>query len=156
MIASASVSGSAGRANNEGRGSSDGLHVVLRHWLDIRASRRRATGPLVTSPARALRRLAGRYDHAAFEPQGGRARVRLAVLGSDTWDVVIDGGAVCVAPAEGDADATLAADAQTWTAIADDVRGGMDAYRSGRLTVRRNLHVGVGLLAATSGLSAPE
>ena len=55
--------------------SFDGLHVVLRHWLDIRASRRRATGPLVTSPPRALRRLAGRYDHAAFEPQGGRARV---------------------------------------------------------------------------------
>ena len=27
----------------------------------------------------------------------------------------------------------------------------MDAYRSGRLTVRRNLHVGVGFLAATSG-----
>ncbi|TMK96953.1 MAG: alpha/beta fold hydrolase [Actinobacteria bacterium] len=68
---------------------------------------------------------------------------------------MIDGGTVCVAPAEGDADATLAADAQTWTAIAEDVRGGMDAYRAGRLTVRRNLHVGVGFLAATSGLSAP-
>src|SRR5438128_2818801 len=155
MIASASVSGSAGRANKEGWASSDGLRVVPRHWLHIRASRRRATGTLVTSPPRALRRLAGRYDHAAFEPEGGRARVRLAVLGSDTWDVVIDGGTVCVAPAEGDADATLAADAQTWTAIAEDVRGGMDAYRAGRLTVRRNLHVGVGFLAATSGLSAP-
>ena len=109
----------------------------------------------MTAPPRALRRLAGRYDHVAFEPQGGRARVRLAVLGSETWDVVIDGGTVCVAPAEGDADATLAADAQTWTAIAEDVRGGMDAYRAGRLTVRRNLHVGVGFLAATSGLTGP-
>ena len=109
----------------------------------------------MTAPPRALRRLAGRYDHVAFEPQGGLARVRLAVLGSDTWDVVIDGGTACVAPAEGDADATLAADAQTWTAIAEDVRGGMDAYRAGRLTVRRNLHVGVGFLAATSGLTGP-
>src|SRR5439155_20365669 len=149
MIASASVSGSAGRANKEGWASSDDLHVVLRHWLDVRASRRRATGPLVTAPPRALRRLAGRYDHVAFEPQGGRARVRLAVLGSDTWDVVIDGGTVCVAPGEGDADATLAADAQTWTAIAVDVRCGLDAYRAGRLSLRLNLYVGVGLLASS-------
>jgi pimeloyl-ACP methyl ester carboxylesterase len=109
----------------------------------------------MTSPPRALRTLAGRYDRAAFEPRGGRARVRLAVLGSDTWDVVIVGDTVCLAPTEGDADATLAADAETWTAIAEDVRGGMDAYRTGRLTVRRNLHVGVGFLAATSGLTGP-
>ena len=109
----------------------------------------------MTSPPRALRTLAGRYDRVAFEPRGGRARVRLAVRGRDTWDVVIDGDTVCVAPAQGNADATLAADAQTWKAIAEDVRGGMDAYRAGRLTVRRNLHIGVGFLAATSGLTGP-
>jgi pimeloyl-ACP methyl ester carboxylesterase len=39
--------------------------------------------------------------------------------------------------------------------IADDARGGMRAFRSGRLAVRRNLHVGVGFLAATSGVSEP-
>ena len=55
----------------------------------------------------------------------------------------------------GGADATLTADSQTWSAIADGVDGGMRAFRSGRLAVRRNLHVGVGFLAATSGVSSP-
>src|SRR2546430_17289739 len=124
MIASASVSGSAGRANNEGWGSSDGLHVVLRHWLDIRASRRRATGPLVTSPPRALRRLAGRYDHVAFEPQGGRARVRLAVLGSDTWAVGIVGGTGCWAPSEGDPTPPFAPTGTPWSPSPANARVG--------------------------------
>jgi pimeloyl-ACP methyl ester carboxylesterase len=51
---------------------------------------------------------------------------------------------------EGEADATLTADATTWGAIARDVASGMRAFRSGRLQVRRNLHLGVGFLAATS------
>jgi pimeloyl-ACP methyl ester carboxylesterase len=38
----------------------------------------------------------------------------------------------------------------TWERIARDVRGGMDAFRAGRLSVRQNLHLGVGLLAATA------
>ena len=38
-----------------------------------------------------------------------------------------------------------------WEGIAADVRTAMDAYRSGRLSVRRNMHAGVGFLAATSG-----
>jgi len=104
---------------------------------------------------RSLQTLAGRYDRATFEPQGGRARVRLAVVGGDAWDVVLDGGTASLVPAEGDADATLTADAQAWTAIAEDIRGGMDAYHSGRLTVRRNLHVGIGFLAATNGSTDP-
>ena len=53
-------------------------------------------------------------------------------------------------------DAVLSADAETWQQIAADVRSGMDAYRSGRLSVRRNLHVGVGFLAATSGATEPR
>ncbi len=109
----------------------------------------------MTSPPRSLKTLTGRYDRTAFEPEGGRARVRLAVLGSDAWDAVVEGEQARLVPAKGDADATLTADAQVWSAIADDVRGGMDAYRSGRLTVRHNLHVGVGFLAATSGRTDP-
>ena len=105
----------------------------------------------MNSPPRSLKTLTGRYDRTAFEPEGGRARVRLAVLGSDAWDAVIDGEQARLVPARGDADATLTADAQAWAAIAKDVRGGMEAYRSGRLTARRNLHLGVGFLAATSG-----
>jgi pimeloyl-ACP methyl ester carboxylesterase len=109
----------------------------------------------VTSPLNSLQTLSDRYDGAAFEPQGGKARVRLAVLGSDAWDAVVDGGSVQLVPARGAADATLTADAQAWTAIAKDVRGGLDAYLSGRLMVRDNLHLGVGFLAATSGLTGP-
>ena len=65
-----------------------------------------------------------------------------------------DAGARLV-PAEGGPDALLAADAATWTAIAEDLRGGMRAYFSGRLAIRRNLHLGVGFLAATSGATDP-
>ena len=49
----------------------------------------------------------------------------------------------------------LTGDADTWRQVAADVRGGMDAYQSGRLSLRRNLHVGVGFLAATSGATGP-
>lgn len=110
---------------------------------------------VTTPPPRALQVLVGRYDRATFEPQGGGARVRLAVAGGDAWDALLERDGARLARADGDADATLTADSQTWAAIADDVRGGMRAFRSGRLTVRRNLHVGVGFVAATSGASGP-
>jgi pimeloyl-ACP methyl ester carboxylesterase len=104
----------------------------------------------MSRPPRALSTLIERFDVDVFQPPGERARVRLVVLDADTWDAVIDGPLARLEPARGDADATLGAHARTWTAIAGDVRGGMDAFRSGRLNVRRNLHVGVGFLAATS------
>jgi pimeloyl-ACP methyl ester carboxylesterase len=105
---------------------------------------------------RALQSLSGRYDRDTFEPQGGRARVRLAVAEGDAWDAVIEGDAARLEPARGEPDAILTADAQAWDAVADDLRGGIGAYRSGRLNVRRNLHVGVGFLAATSGEADPS
>ena len=55
----------------------------------------------------------------------------------------------------GQPDATIAADAATWRRIAEDVRGGMTAFRQGRLRMRGSLHLGVGLLAATSGSDEP-
>jgi pimeloyl-ACP methyl ester carboxylesterase len=106
------------------------------------------------SPPRALQVLVDRYDGTAFEPQGGRARLRLEVRERDAWDVLVEGGVARLERAGGGADATLAAGSRTWAAIADN-GGGMRAFRSGRLTVRRNLHVGVGFLAATSGGSGP-
>jgi pimeloyl-ACP methyl ester carboxylesterase len=113
-----------------------------------------ASGGGDTSAPRALHVLVGRYDGAAFEPQGGRARLRLEVRERDAWDVLVERGVARLARASGGADATLTADSRTWAAIAAD-GGGMRAFRSGRLTVRRNLHVGVGFLAATSGVSGP-
>ena len=115
---------------------------------------RSVTSPGLLAPD-ALRSLASRYDPDVFEPQNGTARVRIGVLGSDAWDAVLDHGAVRLQRAKGDADATVSADAQTWAAMANDVLGGLDAYRAGRLSVRRNLHLGVGFLAATSGLTGP-
>jgi hypothetical protein len=51
----------------------------------------------------------------------------------------------CVIPApDGDPDATLTADPQAWAAIAKDAGSGVRAFRTGRLAVRRNLHVGSG------------
>ncbi len=109
----------------------------------------------MTSPPNSLQTLIRRYDQATFEPHGGEARVRLAVGGGDAWDAVLEQGSARLVPAKGQADATITAEAQAWRTIAKDVRGGLEAYRSGRLTVRRNLHLGVGFLAATSGRSSP-
>ena len=105
----------------------------------------------MSSPPRSLQTLTGRYDREVFAPQSGRARVRLAVLGSDAWDVVVDGEKARLEPAKGEAEATLTADARAWAAIAADTRAGLEIYRSGRLAVRHNLHLGVGFLVATSG-----
>ena len=99
--------------------------------------------------------LVDRYDREAFEPEGSGARVRLALVGGEAWDALLERGAARLVPADGDADATITADSQTWAAIADDVGDGMRAFRLGRLAVRRNIHVGVGFLAATSGVSEP-
>jgi pimeloyl-ACP methyl ester carboxylesterase len=66
---------------------------------------------------------------------------------------VLTDGTARLEDVAGDADATLTADEQTWERIASDVRGGMDAFRRRRLTVRHDLHLGVGFLAATSGMT---
>lgn len=110
---------------------------------------------VVTSVPPALRTLAGRYDSAAFAPLDGRGRVRLAVAGGGAWDALLERGRASLAPSDRDADAVITADLLTWAAIADGARGGVRAFEAGRLAVRRNLHLGIGFLAATSGVSAP-
>jgi pimeloyl-ACP methyl ester carboxylesterase len=109
----------------------------------------------VASSAPALRTLVERYDPSVFEPERHPSRVRLAIGEGDSCDAVLDAGKARLEPAEGEADATLSADPSTWKSLAEDVRAGMAAYQSGRLAVRRNLHLGVGFLAATSGVTEP-
>jgi pimeloyl-ACP methyl ester carboxylesterase len=100
----------------------------------------------------ALRTLVDRFDHGAFDLPGERATIRLATTGASDWDAIVEAAEVRLSPARGEHDALLTADAATWEGIADDVASGMDAFRRGRLRVRRNLHLGVGFLAATSGM----
>ena len=83
----------------------------------------------------------------------GSASIRLTVRDESEWDASISPEGIDLRPAEGSGyDARLSADASTWQRIADDLRGGMSAFREGSLHVRRNLHLGVGFLAATSGI----
>ena len=107
---------------------------------------------MTSTPPRVLRDLVRRYDATVFELGRSSARIRLEGAGSEASDVVLDGRGAKLEPAgRTRADALLSADPETWQAIARDLRGGMLAYQSGRLRVRRDLHLGVGFLAATAG-----
>ncbi len=105
-------------------------------------------------PPLSLRTLVLRFDPAVFDAPRGSAVIRLSVRGDREWDAAISHEGIDLHPADGPHyDARLSADAQTWQRIADDISGGMAAFRTGKLTVRRNLHLGVGFLAATSGIA---
>ncbi len=96
----------------------------------------------------ALERLVERFDRSVFDV--GRPRVRIRVEDGDAHDVVLEDGTARITSPGGAPDAILSADAETWSKIAEDVRGGMEAFRRGRLKIRRDLHLGVGFLAATA------
>jgi pimeloyl-ACP methyl ester carboxylesterase len=99
----------------------------------------------------ALAELVKRYEPRAFEIGRSRARIRLSGAGPSDYDVLLDGEDASLAPADGrHADALLEADSKTWAQVSDDIQAGMEAYRRGRLKIRRDLHLGVGFLAATA------
>jgi pimeloyl-ACP methyl ester carboxylesterase len=107
------------------------------------------------APPNSLRTLVERYDPEVLDAPAAGARIRLEVSDGGTWDALVDDREARLVDSDGQPDALLEADEATWRAVADDLRGGMDAFRARRLTVRRNLHLGVGLLAATSGMTEP-
>ncbi|HTY97330.1 MAG TPA: alpha/beta fold hydrolase, partial [Solirubrobacteraceae bacterium] len=107
-------------------------------------------GTLEQLAPRYLDELAGRYDAATFEPEGRRARVRLGVERVGEWDVVLEDGRARISPPRGAADALIHAGPATWELIASDPGRGIGEFRAGRLSVRRNMHLGIGFLAATS------
>ncbi len=115
--------------------------------LDVEAS---------TEAGDAIRALLERFDPGVIDVRSDSARIRLDA-GGEAWDVLVRDGSVELGPAERriGADCLMSADPATWQGIVDDLRGGMVAFRDGRLEVRRNLHLGVGFLAATSGLTNP-
>jgi len=108
---------------------------------------------LTESMEEILGSLATRFDASVLDGSEQNARIRAVVVNEGEWDIAIHGtelqirrairGSVC--------DARLIADRATWLSIAQDARGGLAAYRAGRLIVRDNLHLGVAILAATSG-----
>ena len=108
-----------------------------------------------SAPPSWLEALIERFDADAFDAPTGVARIRLTVTALGEWDVLVEGDYARLEPPGGEAAAVLAADEATWRGISRDVRGGMEAYSRGRLQVRHNLHLGVGLLAATSGGAVP-
>jgi len=98
--------------------------------------------------------LVERFDPEVIDLPDGDAKVRLLVGEEQGWDALVTEEGVELVPASGDApDAELRAELPGWEAIASDVRGGMVVFQKGGLRLRRNLHLGVGFLAATSGMT---
>ena len=95
-----------------------------------------------------LAALVDRFDPEVFDAPNDRARVRLTVEGEGEWDAVIHGAAISLRDPRGEPDATIKAAPDAWSRVASDLVGGLAEHESGRLAVRRNLHIGVGFLAA--------
>jgi pimeloyl-ACP methyl ester carboxylesterase/putative sterol carrier protein len=110
-----------------------------------------------SAAADSIKALADRFDPDVLDLPRGRARVRLEVTRGKACDAVIAGRRLRLRSAEesADPDAVLTADPATWARIAANLRGGMEAFRAGRLKLRGSLHVGVGFLAATNGATEP-
>jgi pimeloyl-ACP methyl ester carboxylesterase len=110
--------------------------------------------PAGARPPSGLAALIERFDPEVMDLPGGTARIRLIVDGDGEWDALIEDGEIGIEPAaSAQPDALLSAGAETWEQVAGDVRGGMSAFRAGRMRIRQNLHLGVGFLAATSGIT---
>lgn len=98
-----------------------------------------------------------RFEPGDIDIPGGTARIRLEA-GDHALDALVEGGIARLVPASTavEPDAVLSASEEVWAEIASDVRAGMAAYDRGHLRIRRNLHLGVGFLAATSGDTGPR
>ncbi len=104
-----------------------------------------------SAPPESLLELVARFDPHAFELGRRNARIRVVRAGEDAYDVLLDGKPPrLVSATRNRPDALLRADPETWSSIAGDLRGGMAAFQRGRLTIRYDLHLGVGFLAATA------
>jgi hypothetical protein len=102
-----------------------------------------------------LRTLVSRYDPGGCQEPGQVQGVRLAEPDEGAWEVVLADGRATIGSSAGRPHALISAEPDTWGSILADPHAAIDAYLAGRLSVRRNLHVGVGFLAATSGATGP-
>lgn len=99
-----------------------------------------------------LERLVARYDPELFMPTREGARLRLVIEDGEgsSSDVVFESDRAFLVAPSGRPDAELTASGAVWESVAEDLRGGLDAFRRGTLRVRHDLHLGVGFLAATA------
>ena len=98
--------------------------------------------------------LVGRFDPEGFDAPDGSARVRVRWNG-EARDVSIRGETVRIlSPRDDRADTLIEADERVWRELAENAAAGLQAFGTGRLRMRGNLHVGVGFLSATSGAPA--
>ena len=108
------------------------------------------------APPAGIEALVERFDPDVIDVPRERARIRLEVAGEGAWDALVEAGRLRLVPAAPEQpDALLRADADGWRRVAEDVRGGLGAFRAGRLEIRYSMHLGVGFLAATSGARGP-
>ncbi|MFL5781334.1 MAG: alpha/beta fold hydrolase, partial [Thermoleophilaceae bacterium] len=102
-------------------------------------------------PPDSLAALVERFDSSVFDAPAGRARIRLTLKGGDSWDALVRGKQVRLEEARGDRPtAEITADRRAWGEMGQGLANGMDLFRARRIVVRRDLHVGVGFLAATA------
>lgn len=107
--------------------------------------------PLWEQPPEPLEQLLGRFDARFIDLPRGEARIRLEFSRQGTVDCLLaDGRKPRLDRPRGRPDAIITADPDGWRALADDLREGMAIFARGRLRVRRDLHVGIGFLAATA------
>jgi pimeloyl-ACP methyl ester carboxylesterase len=98
---------------------------------------------------RTLERLLDGFDPRVFDVGPRRVRLRIEA-GAEAAEVEIEDGRARVAPpGSRRAHAVLSADPATWEEIAEQ-SSGLAAFRSRRLRIRRDLHLGVGFLAAVA------
>jgi pimeloyl-ACP methyl ester carboxylesterase len=102
----------------------------------------------------ALDALVDRYEADVIDLVGESARIRLASLDA-VWDVELRGNSATLVEAHGHPDAIVSADDETWRQIVLDPTEALNAFRRGRLRIERNLHLGIGFLAATTGTAGP-
>jgi pimeloyl-ACP methyl ester carboxylesterase len=115
-----------------------------------------AVAEAVAAPPEAIITLVDRFDPEVIDVPDGQARIRLSYGDGEAWDALLRRDRIRLVPAtRAEPDALLEADAATWRRVAGNLRGGMEAFRRGRLEVRRSVHLGIGFLAATSGATEP-
>ena len=101
----------------------------------------------------ALETLVERFDAGIFDVGRRRARIHVQSGEEPIGDVLIEYGQARLIPAEGKRpDAVLSAGADVWASAERD--GGLSAFRAGDIRIRRDLHLGVGFLAATAPAGA--